>query len=248
VTGAVECAGIRYLLGVYLLGAIEPAERAAVDNHLASCRECREELAGLAALPALLARVPAAGAGGLSPDETEWDAAFDPQPGTDLPRLLDRAARIRRVRRWLGMAAAAGAVVTAAGAAAAAPQVLNPAPSAVPGQIAWKTVWGRDDLTMASATVDYAPAAGGTLLEVRVGQIAAGTTCQLRVTNSRGQEAVGGSWTVAPGDPSAWYPGMASLPASGVRGFEVTAGGKTLVVIPAAPFAARAAPGPSWPG
>ncbi len=44
-------------LGVYVLGAIDPAERALVDAHLATCRDCRDELAGLAGLPALLARV-----------------------------------------------------------------------------------------------------------------------------------------------------------------------------------------------
>ena len=52
------CAGIRSLLGVYLTGAIGPAERAAVVRHLAGCADCRAELAGLAALPALLRRPP----------------------------------------------------------------------------------------------------------------------------------------------------------------------------------------------
>ena len=42
-----------------MLGAIDPAERALVEAHLATCRDCRDELAGLAALPALLARVTA---------------------------------------------------------------------------------------------------------------------------------------------------------------------------------------------
>src|ERR1022692_2946433 len=53
------CRDIRQALGVYVVGAIDPAERAAVDSHLSSCLDCREELAGLAGLPALLGRVPA---------------------------------------------------------------------------------------------------------------------------------------------------------------------------------------------
>ena len=245
VTGAGECAGIRPMLGVYLLGAIEPAERAPVDSHLALCSECREELAGLAPLPALLGRMAAAEAGGLSPDEIEWDRPFDPQPGTDLPRLLDRAATIRRIRRGRGVAAAAAAVLIVAGAAVAAQEMLNPAVSPASGQMAWNAVSARNDLTLASATVDYRAEAWGTALEVRVGKIAAGTTCRLRVTNSRGQEAVAGGWTVAPGNPAAWYPASASFPASSVRSFEVTAAGKTLVSVPAGPLAA---PGSSWPG
>ncbi|MGI8452084.1 MAG: zf-HC2 domain-containing protein, partial [Streptosporangiaceae bacterium] len=42
------CAEIRAALGVYVVGAIDPADRAAVDSHLAWCTGCREELAGLA--------------------------------------------------------------------------------------------------------------------------------------------------------------------------------------------------------
>ena len=52
-----DCPEARISLGVYVLGAIDPAERALVDAHLATCRDCRDELAGLAGLPALLARV-----------------------------------------------------------------------------------------------------------------------------------------------------------------------------------------------
>ena len=52
-----DCPEARISLGVYVLGAIDPAERALVDAHLATCRDCRDELAGLAGLPALLSRV-----------------------------------------------------------------------------------------------------------------------------------------------------------------------------------------------
>ena len=59
-SGAGECARICLDLGVYLLGVIAPADRAMVNGHLASCPRCRDELAGLAALPALLRKVPLA--------------------------------------------------------------------------------------------------------------------------------------------------------------------------------------------
>ena len=51
-----DCTEARPSLGVYVLGAIDPSERSLVDAHLLTCRDCRDELAGLA-LPALLARV-----------------------------------------------------------------------------------------------------------------------------------------------------------------------------------------------
>jgi anti-sigma factor RsiW len=54
------CGEIRHALGVYLLGAISPADRSAVGRHLAGCAGCREELARLAGLPGLLGTVPAA--------------------------------------------------------------------------------------------------------------------------------------------------------------------------------------------
>ena len=54
-----DCAQVRIALGVYVLGAIDPAERALVDAHLATCEACQAELADLADLPALLAMIPA---------------------------------------------------------------------------------------------------------------------------------------------------------------------------------------------
>jgi len=59
IIGGPACRDIRLLLGVYVLGSIEPAERAVVDEHLAYCQSCRDELAGMAGLPAMLGRVPA---------------------------------------------------------------------------------------------------------------------------------------------------------------------------------------------
>jgi hypothetical protein len=64
-----SCAGIRSQLGVYLTGAIAPADRAAVVRHLAACADCRAELAGLAALPALLRRPPVQAAAQAFPED-----------------------------------------------------------------------------------------------------------------------------------------------------------------------------------
>lgn len=44
-------------LGVYLLGALEPAERFAFESHLSYCEICRGELVRLAPLPGLLNQI-----------------------------------------------------------------------------------------------------------------------------------------------------------------------------------------------
>src|SRR5437660_12103088 len=78
------CAGIRPLLGVYLTGAIAPADRAVVVRHLAACADCRAELAGLAGLPGLLRRPPVhAAAQALGKDDPAPDNTAPESTGPD---------------------------------------------------------------------------------------------------------------------------------------------------------------------
>jgi predicted lipoprotein with Yx(FWY)xxD motif len=78
------CAGIRPLLGVYLTGAIAPADRAVVVRHLAACADCRAELAGLAGLPGLLRRPPVhAAAQALGRDDPAPDNTAPESTGPD---------------------------------------------------------------------------------------------------------------------------------------------------------------------
>jgi predicted lipoprotein with Yx(FWY)xxD motif len=118
-----ECAGIRSQLGVYIIGAIAPEDRTAVVRHMAVCEPCREELAGLAGLPALLRRPTSqAAVTGPMPIEAghvdgpaEGDNSRDgwPEPGgVGLGRMVGGIVRRRRRRRWLlaGMVLALAAV------------------------------------------------------------------------------------------------------------------------------------------
>ena len=223
------CAQIRPELGVYLLGAIAPADRARVSRHLASCPGCREELAGLAGLPALLRAVPAATALQLS-EERPPHPSGPPEPL--LEGLIARVAAVRRRRRW--SLAAAAAVLAAAAAAGWAEQALHPAaapPRAAPSWWA-AAAGGFNAATGARAAVRYTPQPWGTQLEASVSGIPPGTPCQIWATTASGHQAAGGSWTVTRSDPHAWYPASVPFPAGSLAGLDSTAGGKVLVAIP----------------
>jgi len=84
------CNEIRHELGGYVLGALEPAEAAAVRAHIDTCPQCADEHASLAHLPGLLEL-----AQGI-------DAAAAPRPTVE-EHLLDRVASAPRSgakRRW----------------------------------------------------------------------------------------------------------------------------------------------------
>ena len=139
------CAGIRPQLGVYLTGAIAPADRVVVVRHLTACAGCRAELAGLAGLPALLRRPPVqAAAQEPAADDTVPDYTVTDYPDADYPdRAIRRRAirtrairtrggwsgawRARRRRRWL-LVAAAFVLVVAAGAGWALHLIGPPGP------------------------------------------------------------------------------------------------------------------------
>ncbi len=51
------CKRWRFESGVYVLGALSPTERRAYEEHLSRCHQCRDDLASVAGLPGLLARL-----------------------------------------------------------------------------------------------------------------------------------------------------------------------------------------------
>jgi Putative zinc-finger len=231
-----SCREIRHALGVYVLGAIDPVDRALVDEHLATCPDCREELAGLAGLPALLRRVPAAEAERLAVDDPAGDAELDAVAEELLPSALARTAQVRRVRRWRELAAAAAVAVLALGAGAGAAHLLQsgtPAPSRpVTGPVLhWQTVAHTDAVTQASLTVKYARKPWGTTMQARVWGIRPGTVCQFVVVDAQGHRWVVGGWRVNYAGGPAWYPLSTSLSDGQLRTFEVTSAGQVLVSV-----------------
>lgn len=230
-THSEDCRMIRHSLGAYVLGALDPAERARVDAHLADCPDCREELASLAGLPALLHRVPVAEARMLATEGGQQPLA--PPPDELLRSLLARVSGRRRARRWRTLAAAAAAAVFALGAGAAGASALSsggspqPLPTAAP--TAGETVSGTAPSSGIHLTVKYQPASWGTSMAVQVTGVPAGTVCQFRVTDAAGHSTVAGNWRVSYQDEGAWYPVSTAVNAHSMRSFQVTTGGKVLV-------------------
>ena len=222
INSAGDCAQVRHELGVYVLGAIGPGDRARVEQHLAACPRCREELVGLAGLPGLLRRLPSDVA------TQAWADTSDPRPGPPLDRLIGRMSRIRLRRR---LTAAAAALVIGL-AAATGLQVLHAHQAdATPRWIETKTA--ESPATGVWAAVRYAAEPWGAELEVRVIGLPAGTRCQLRVTDAQDQEIAAGGWTITAGSQHTWYPASVPWPTGSLRGFDIAAGGQTVVTVPA---------------
>jgi len=227
VTGDVPCAQIRTELGVYLLGAIEPAGRSVVEGHLSACLSCRAELTGLAGLPSLLRRVPADVVQRLASDEPEQ---VTPEPPLNAP--LARIGAIRRRRNLL----AAAAAVAAAIAAASAVQVLDDSTARPPAAVAparTVTVQATNPQTGTWAAVRYTAQPWGTELEVSIAGVATGTRCQLLVTGPHGQVINAGGWDFEAGSKETWYPASVPIPATSLQRFTIVSDGQTVVTIQA---------------
>lgn len=152
---------LRRDLGSYVVGALDPGDRARLEEHLATCAQCREELASYAGIPGLLSR--------LSIDEVLDDSLLPP-PAL-LPRLLDAVERERRadrqrLRRWrlaaVGLTAttaASAALFVAAGQVGQQPtqQLVATAGSSATGAVALAP---RDWGTSVELTVAGLPPAG----------------------------------------------------------------------------------------
>lgn len=181
----------RTQLGAYALGALDPAEAEAVDEHLATCAECRAELAELTEVKDFLGEVPP-------------EAFLDgPPEGGDL--LLQRT--LREVRepqvqappkprsRWLLIAAAVVVVAGALGGGvvlgrSTAPDGDQPVAGA-------RQVTTSDTTSGATMAATVEPRAGWSWIRVQVTGLKAGDECEMVVTDKDGEAWIAGSWLVS---------------------------------------------------
>lgn len=102
-------AHVREDLGAYVLGALDPADRRDVEEHLAACPACRDELAHLSAVPPLLDRISVAEA---TTDLAGVRARL--RAGVDRAAAEAHARARAQVRRWRLVAVAACVVAVGA--------------------------------------------------------------------------------------------------------------------------------------
>ena len=225
------CHDMRQSLGVYVVGALDPSERMLVDLHLAGCRECREELAGLAGLPALLGRVPARDAERVILESAELRDLEEP-PAELLARLLKEVAARRATGRWRGILAAAAAVIFAIGSGVAGAHFLIPGSQGQPAPIAAEVVSASNPVTGVSATISYRPVSWGTAMDVKVRGVPAGTSCTMWAVKADGTRFAAGSWNVPYGPGQAEYPASSALQEQDVTSFQIWSGHRELLNIP----------------
>lgn len=170
-------------LGAYVLGALEPAERHAVEGHLEDCPACRDEVARLSAVRPLLDRIDAA------------EAADDRLlPPADLaPRVVLSAAaaagRLRRqVVRWRLATAASTAAALIVGAAVWAP--WEPEPDRVVAAVAPLAA----DATATDGTVAAYAWEWGTTLELDVAGLPPRDAYVLWAVAADGRRERAGTW------------------------------------------------------
>jgi hypothetical protein len=210
------CSDVTSSLGAYVLGALCPPQRAEVEDHLAGCPACRDELGSLAPLPGLMSR--------LTLDEV----LTGPPPVDDamLERLLSAAARERRTatrHRWI---ASAAAVVVLAGGSAG-------------GALAWQAAQGSPWQQVAAAdsgavhvSVQLADQAGGTRVHMTLTGVRSDERCSLVAISRTGRSEVAG-WWAASYSGTAQMTGTTSIPRSQLATLQVvTDAGKTLAVVP----------------
>jgi len=186
----------RTQLGAYALGALEPGEVQEVDEHLATCAECRAEVDELEELKEFLGEVPP-------------EAFLDgPPEGGDL--LLQRTLRevraltpesapmpipVKRRSRWLLVAAAVLVVAGALGGGVAIGRSTAPDNAPVAGS---KVVTATDTTTGTTMVTTVEPRGGWSWIRVNLKGLKAGAECEMFVTDTSGRTWGAGSWVVSP--------------------------------------------------
>lgn len=219
-------------LGAYLLGALEPEERRALERHIAGCAHCQAELVELAPLPGLMRHTAfeelsesAEVAESLSPArESADDAGLRPMAVPPQHR--------RRGRRRAALAAGLALAASAAGVGVYA-VVEHTTTTGKPTVTAAATWDATDPTTHVSATAALFPEAWGTQFQLKLGGLPSDITCHLVVHGQGGRSETAGTWGSGYA-LSAQVPASTSISPAQITGLDIVDGtGKTLVHLPA---------------
>ncbi|MDQ3403510.1 MAG: zf-HC2 domain-containing protein [Actinomycetota bacterium] len=205
-------------LGAYLLGALDPGERAHLETHLADCAVCQAEMLRLAPLPGLLHRI--------TPADFEEPAREPVDFGlpADLSEPTETAGRRRPA---VALVAAAVVVALCVGGVVG---YFSRQPTAE--QNTQAVTWSATNPDGVKADVDLTDHPWGTELQIRLRDVPSGRPCKLIVRGRDGYRETAGWWatTAVNGE---WIPGSTSIDLASIDQVEVVAGDAVLVNIPA---------------
>jgi hypothetical protein len=216
------------LLGAYSMGVLDGDEAAAVEEHVATCAACREELAELTETRARLAEVP--------PEAFLDDVPGEAPPDLVLRRTLRSVRRgERRSRRGLLVAAAAAAVVVAAAGVgggvligrhggASRPVAVSALPAGA------RTATGVNKDIGATMTASLIPADGWVRVKVQMNGAPAGVDCRITVVAKDGSVRQAGTWRTSTSGKTPVVDGAAAVAPADVAAVKVeTLQGEPLV-------------------
>jgi len=216
---------LRLSLGSYVLGSLEPADRAALDAHLPGCPACREELASYAALPALMSR--------LSIDQVHRPTPEVPPtvPPTVLNRALntvaaERNSTVTQLRRWrrATVLSAAAATIVAVLFGATLLHTQTPSPPEGTPLIATAGV-------SASGSASLQAKPWGTALTLQLQGLPQGDSFTAWVTAPNGTRSIAATWTPSP-DGHATLTGAANITDTTHAALQIMQGDTTLLTLP----------------
>lgn len=144
--------------GVYVLGALPPAQRVSFERHMATCAECQAEVNDLAVLPGLLGRL----------DEQAVVASSAPHPPAVVAGAVREVRKQRRGRRVLAVAAGFAIACLALVVGLAMPQLGGSTPRPVAASpVALHEMQPVNGTSRVTAQIGFTPINGGTQIEVK---------------------------------------------------------------------------------
>jgi len=211
---------LRFSLGSYVLGSLEPVDRAAVDAHLAECSACREELASYASLPALMSRLTLA----------EVRRPPPAVPPAVLSRALDAVAAERdgslsQLRRWRAATMLAAAAAIIVGVLLGATVIRNGTPS-TPNGVSLVAAAG----VSASGSASLQAKPWGIALTLQMDGLPQGDGFTAWVTALDGTRSVAATWAPTP-DGHASLTGAANIPQTELASLQVMQGQTALLTL-----------------
>lgn len=186
----------------YVLGALSVSERHAFEDHLAGCPDCRTAVNQLAAMPGLLAQLPADEAQALNDEGSSTPT----DPSVDLPQAIRAMSPPRRAGRWLLVAVAVlalliGGVTGYLVRASVQPEpVPTPSAAPTPTRVAFSPVGSSAMIAVA----DLAPVGAGTVIDVEChyppsNNYPGSVQYALYVIDNYGNRNRSAVWSAAPG-------------------------------------------------